>query len=186
MSRVPIKALASEVDRDPREGGWEMNEPVNTANVPRRSLRFTTIDDVLAEIDRIVAADHGGILKSAGNWTPGQIMGHVAAWINYSYEGYPLRPPPWFIRFILRRMVKKYLRDGMPAGRRIPGIESGTVGIEPLETAEGADHLRRALRRLTTDEPAPYDSPAFGPMSAEGRIQLNLRHAELHLSFLRY
>jgi hypothetical protein len=163
-----------------------MTAPMNTANVPRRNLRFAAIDDVLAEIDRIVAADQGGTLKTVGNWTPGQIMGHVAAWIDYGYEGYPMRPPPWFVRFILRRMAKKFLRHGMPAGKRIPGVEKGTFGIEPLATAEGADRLRRAFRRLASGEPARYDSPAFGPMSAEDRIQFNLRHAELHLSFLQY
>jgi hypothetical protein len=62
--------------------------------VTRRTLRFDTIDDALAEIERIVAAEPGGTLNRLGNWTPGQIKGHVAAWINYSFEGYPIRPPP--------------------------------------------------------------------------------------------
>jgi hypothetical protein len=163
-----------------------MSAPVNTANVQRRKLCFETIGDALAEIERIVAAERSGALKHVGNWAPGQIMGHVAAWINYSYEGYPVRRPPWFIRVILRWLVKKYLRDGMRPGVRIPGIEGGTVGIEPLSTAEGAERLRRALERLASDEPARYDSPAFGAMSPADRIQLNLRHAELHLSFLQY
>jgi hypothetical protein len=74
----------------------------------------------------------------------------------------------------------------MPAGVRIPGTKDGTFGTEPLSTSEGADRLRRAFQRLLSDEPARYDSPAFGPMSHADRIQLNLRHAELHLSFLRY
>ena len=63
--------------------------------------------------------------------------------------------------------------------------EDGTVGIEPLSTAEGADRLRRALTRLKRGEPAKFDSPAFGLMSHDDRVQLNLRHAELHFSFLR-
>jgi hypothetical protein len=29
-------------------------------------------------------------------------------------------------------------------------------------------------------------SPAFGPMNHEDRTQFNLRHAELHLSFLQF
>jgi hypothetical protein len=159
---------------------------INTRKVARRKLRFATIDEALGEIDRIVAAEQAGTLHTTGNWTAGQIMGHIAAWINYSFEGYPLRPPPWIIRFILRRLGRRYLRDGMRAGQHIPGIEGGTVGIESLSTAEGAERVRRALRRLTSGEVARFDSPAFGPMSMDDRIQLNLRHAELHLSFLQY
>ena len=154
--------------------------------VSRRSLQFATIDDLLAEIERILAADKDGRLRALGAWTPGQVLGHVAAWIDYGYEGYPMRPPPWFLRMFLRWQVKKYLRQGMPSGVRIPKVEGGTYGTAVLSTEAGADRLRRALARLQTGEPAKYDSPAFGPMSHADRIQFNLRHAELHLSFLQH
>src|SRR5262245_31553962 len=137
-----------------------MTSTLDTAKVSRRKLRFATVDELLAEVDRIVQADHAGTIRRLGNWTPGQIMGHIAAWVNYGFEGYPTRRPPWFIRFILRRMGKKYLRDGMPAGRRIPGVENGTTGIEPLTTADGAQRLRAAFKRLESGEPLTYDSPA--------------------------
>ncbi len=151
----------------------------------RRPLRFATIDELLGEIDRIVAAEHEGRLRTTGNWTPGQILGHVAAWGEYGYDGYPLQRPPWFIRVLLRWQVKKYLRQGMPSGVRIPRAPEGTYGTVALPTEEGAGRLRRALQRLQAGEPAKYDSPAFGPMSHEDRIQLNLRHAELHLGFVQ-
>ena len=157
-----------------------------SASAGRRELKFATIDDLLNEIDRLVAADRAGQLRTLGSWTAGQILGHVAAWIDYGYEGYPMKPPPWFIRVILRWRVRKYLHHGgMPSGVRIPGVKEGTYGTDALSLEEGADRLRRALRRLQAGEHAPYDSPAFGPMSHDDRIQLNLRHAELHLSFLQ-
>ena len=156
-----------------------------SATVSRRSLRFATIDDLLREIERVVEADQQGRLRTLGAWTPGQILGHVAAWIEYGYDGYPMQPPPWFIRLVLRWLGKKYLRQGMPSGIRIPKVAAGTYGIEVLSTEAGAERLRRALRRLQSGEPAKHDSPAFGPMSHEDRIQFNLRHAELHLSFLQ-
>lgn len=160
---------------------------VDTGKVQgRRKLRFNSIDELMRDIDGIAAADQAGTLRHLGNWTPGQILGHVAAWINYGYEGFPLGPPPWFVRIILRMRVKKYIRDGLPAGVRIPRTEHGTFGFEPCNTVNGADRLRRAFTRLQSDEPVKFDSPAFGPMSKEDRIVLNLRHAELHLSFLNY
>jgi hypothetical protein len=158
---------------------------IDTAKVQdRRPLRYGSVDDVLADVDRIVAAERAGTLRRTGNWTAGQAMGHVAAWINFAYEGFPMKPPPWFIRLILRRMKSKYLRGGLPSGVRIPKAEHGTYAVEPLATDEGASRLRTALQRLKSDEPANYDSPAWGKMEHEERVAINLRHAELHLSFL--
>ncbi len=152
----------------------------------RRKPRFNSIDDLRAEIERIVAADEAGQLRLAGNWTAGQVLGHLAAWINYAYDGFPVKQAPWFIRVYLRMKLKSYLRDKMPAGVKIPGVEGGTTGIELLTTADAAAKLRRALDRLASNEPAPHNSPAFGKLDHEQSIALNLRHAELHLSFLTY
>jgi hypothetical protein len=152
----------------------------------RRTLWFDSIDELLGELDRITTADANGQLQTSGSWKPGQILSHLAAWIDYGYEGFPMKAPPWFIRVILRMQLKKYLRRGMPSGVRIPKAPGGTYGADDLPTQEAADRLRTALQRLKTGESAKYDSPAFGAMSHEQRIQLNLRHAELHLSFLQY
>lgn len=161
-----------------------MSKTVKTGEVSdRRSLRFETIDDLRAEVDRIVAAAAAGTLRGSGNWTAGQIFGHLAAWIHYSYDGYPFKTP-WIIRMILRLRVTRYLRDGLPAGVRIPRVAAGTYATEDLSLEAGAERFRRALDRLKSDEPARYDSPAFGRLTDEDRIGLNLRHAELHLGFL--
>lgn len=148
----------------------------------RRTLAFHSVEDVIADVDRIVDAEQRGTLRCTGNWSAGQVFGHLATWINYAYEGYPFHVP-WFIRLLLKFKVKQYLRGRMDAGVRIPNMPDGTLGTEPLDTAEGARRLRAALQRLKS-EPAKYHSPAFGTMSHEDRILLNLRHAELHMSFM--
>ena len=65
-----------------------MHEPskqVDTGKVPgRRPLRFESIDQVLAEVDRLVEAERAGQLKRLGNWTLGQVLGHLAVWAEYS------------------------------------------------------------------------------------------------------
>lgn len=159
---------------------------VDTAKVAgRRTLRFETIDQLLLDIERIVEADDAGCLRTLGNWTAGQNLAHVAAWIEYGYDGYPMGPPPWFIRLLLKWMSRRYLRRGMPPGLRIPHTEHGTYGVDPMPTRDAADRLRRALQRQKSGEEARVPSPSFGPMSHEVWIQGTLRHAELHLSFLR-
>ncbi|MFM2002728.1 MAG: hypothetical protein RI963_2154, partial [Planctomycetota bacterium] len=55
--------------------------------VPWRMLRFETTDQCADEVRRLAQADQEGKLRIAGNWTPGQVMAHVAAWIEYAYEG---------------------------------------------------------------------------------------------------
>lgn len=164
-----------------------MPDEISTAKVAgRRKLWFENVAQAEVEIDRIVAADQAGTLRAIGNWSPGQILNHIAAWIEYGYEGYPIGPPPFFIRWLLKRMGRRYLRRGMPAGARIPKIPQGTFGQDDSSVHEAAQRAKRALARLASGERALHDSPAFGPMSHEERIQLNLRHAELHLGFLRY
>lgn len=160
-----------------------MSEPLTAE---RRKLHFETIEELLEEIDRVVEADKAGRIRTLGAWTPGQILGHVAAWIEYGYEGYPMKRVPWLIRLVLRRQLKKYIRQGMPSGVRIPRVAEGTYGIEDMPSEQAAERLRLALGRLQRHEPAKFDSPAFGPMSDEERIRLNLMHAELHLSFLQF
>jgi hypothetical protein len=112
------------------------------------------------------------------------MMAHLAAWIEYGYDGYPVKSPPWFIRYILRLRLKQMLESGMPRGVKIPGIPGGTVGAEDMPFDQGIARFKKALQRLEAREEAPYDSPAFGKMSHDDRIRLNLRHAELHLGYL--
>lgn len=147
-----------------------------------RTLNFSSVDDVLAEVERLVAADRAGALRTAGSWTLGQSFGHLANWIEYGYEGFPFKVP-WIMRIVLRMFLRGILRKKMKPGARIPGASAGTYGVEPMSTDEGARRFRAALDRLKRGEPARFDSPAFGKMSEADRLLLNLRHAELHLGF---
>jgi hypothetical protein len=159
---------------------------VNTSKVSRRSVSFRTIEDALAEIDRVVEAEKKGTLKRLGNWTVGQNFHHVATWINYAYDGYPpnLRPP-WVIKFIVGFMKKKFFRGPMPGGVKIPRVPNGTLGTEETSTELGAAELRRAFERLRASCPT-QENILFGKLTHEEWINLNLRHAELHLGYLSY
>ncbi len=159
---------------------------IDTSKVKeRRELRFETIDDCLAEVDRIAEADRRGELKTLGNWTAGQNLSHLAAWVEYGWDGYPMGKPPLPVRLVMRFMLGRILKKGMTAGVKIPGIEGGTLGAERMETQVAVERYRAALNRLKSGEQANYDSPAFGKMDHATRVQLNLRHAELHLGFLK-
>ncbi|HZW09874.1 MAG TPA: DUF1569 domain-containing protein [Phycisphaerales bacterium] len=155
---------------------------VNTKTAKdRRELRYGSIADLRRDIDRLAEADRAGTLRRCGNWTLGQALGHLSAWLDFAYEGFPVRPPR-VVGWILRLRRGKYLREGLPAGVRIPGIEGGTLGTEPRTLDEGLGLLRASLDRLERSDPA-HPSPLFGPMTREECVEATLRHAELHLSF---
>jgi hypothetical protein len=147
----------------------------------RRALRFGSIDELLADVDRLAAAERAGKLRRLGNWTLGQALGHLAGWMEYAYTPAPMKPP-FFIRWILRMRKKKYLYGSMRPGVWIPRVEGGTLNTAPMGLEEGLMRYRAIADRLKKDAPT-VESQAFGPLTHEEAIALNLRHAELHLSF---
>ena len=151
-----------------------------------RELRFATVAQCMEELDRIEQAHHDGLLTTTGNWTPGQILAHLSAWIEYGYDGFPLKAPPFFIRWILKFMMKRTMAKGTIApGMKIPGVEGGTFGQEEMETMAALERYRATLSRMQS-EPAIHHSPAFGKVPDETRIKFNLMHAQLHLGFMDY
>lgn len=157
---------------------------INTATVTdRRQLHFRTPEELAADVARLVEAERGGSLRTTGNWSLGQSLGHLAVWIDYAYDGYPpeLRPP-WFVKLVLKMMKKKFLKGPLKAGVRIPKLKEGTLGTEALSVEEGFARFDKAWRRLRNGPPS-VPNPIFGPMSHEEWIAGHLRHAELHLGF---
>ncbi|MFO0951857.1 MAG: DUF1569 domain-containing protein [Isosphaeraceae bacterium] len=71
---------------------------VNTKSVAgRRTLRFETLDDILAELDRL----EGKPLKVLGNWSVGQILAHLAIPMNGAIDGVKF-PVPWYFRAVAK------------------------------------------------------------------------------------
>jgi hypothetical protein len=157
--------------------------PLDTAKVAgRRMLRFESIDQVMAEMDRLAEAERAGRLRRLGNWTLGQTLGHLAAWAEYSYAGFPLKVP-FFIRWFLRLRKRKFLHGPLPAGVKIPGVAGGTLASDPMSLDEGLGRFRGVMERLRAEAPT-LPSPVFGTLTHGEWIAVNLRHAELHLGFL--
>jgi hypothetical protein len=157
--------------------------PVDTAKVSgRRVLRFESIDEMMAEVDRLAEAERAGRLKRLGNWTLGQTLGHLAEWAEYGYTGCPLKVP-FFIRWFLQLRKRKFLYEPMRPGMKIPGVAGGTLATEPMPLDEALGRLRKVMERLKTEAP-PAPSPALGRLTHDESIAMTLRHAELHLGYM--
>lgn len=146
----------------------------------RRTLHFNSFDEVLADARALAAAPS---LKQLGNWTLGQALNHLAAWISYPYVGYP--PDliiPEEMKANARDIKHKLMYEPFTPGDRIPGPAAGTFGTEVVPTEVGLTRLESAAAHLRSGDP-PIPDPAFGKLTAHEWTLMNLRHADLHLSF---
>jgi hypothetical protein len=157
---------------------------VQTGKVQRRPIRLATIAEALAEAQRCADAENAGTATYLGNWTVGQILNHLGAWANFAFDGNGLHMP-WFVRLFGPPMLKRFLKNGLPAGQSIPKVKGGTLATERLSADDGLVRFTHGFTRLQQNVP-PDRHPLFGPMTHEQWIALNLRHAELHLSFVTY
>lgn len=155
---------------------------VETAKVlGHRAPRYTSPAELYADVQRLVAAEQAGGLTRMGNWTLGQALGHLGSWVNFAFDGNPLKPP-FFVRWLLKGRKQKFLHGGLPRGVRIPGVEGGTIATDLLDTSEGLRRFLAAWARLESTPPT-LPNPIFGPIPHHEWVQLHLRHAELHLGY---
>ncbi len=153
---------------------------INTKRVPnRRTLRFQTVEDVLAEAERLAATPH----RCLGNWSAGQIFMHLALTMNNSVNGVPFRAP-WFVRVMMGFARRRFLSNPMSPGFQMPDYMAKHFSpADVVSLEEGLAALRAATQRYQS-APTLAPSPAFGEMSRAEYDQLHARHGEMHLSFL--
>lgn len=160
-------------------------QKIDTARAEgRRKLHFNSIDEVLADVRILADADREQRLHRLGNWTLAQNVNHLATWVEFSFEGAPMSVP-WFVRLPMRMFLRKqFIQGPMPAGRNIPKVPNGTFGAESIALDPALQHFEYEFGRL---KKGPPERPhmIFGPLSHEDWISGHLRHADLHLSFLR-
>lgn len=162
--------------------------PINTKQVARRPLAFASLADISAELDRIEAAHKAGRLKANGNWTPAQILDHLAITFGLSLDGFPPdAKPPAILKWIVITFFKKKAVSGATAPAGIP-FPKGVDIFTPSATISFDDalaKLRRMIARATTGgERMDKPSPLLGPMTHEQWTGLHRGHCASHLGFL--
>lgn len=141
----------------------------------RRNVRYASYEDFIADAERLAS----GEVRALGNWSFGQILKHVAQSFDSSIDGVGFSlpaPARWLMTLFLK---KRYLYQAIP-----PGFKSSEQFI-PGETSDeqGLAALREAIdRQSREDRRAPH--PGFGKISRDEWTAFNLRHAEMHMSFV--
>ena len=154
---------------------------IATAKVQgRRNARYETLDELLADAERLSAAP----VTTLGNWNLGQILEHIGVTMNFAIDGAPFQPP-WIIRVVGRAFLKRrFLEKPLPAGFQMPQRAAETIVPPSTTTVEqGLSTLRQSIARLKSD-PTRVPNGILGPLTREEWDKFILRHAELHMSFV--
>lgn len=156
---------------------------INTKEAPRRELYFQDLNAVLADLDRLEAAEGAGTLVQNGNWSLGMAASHVADIVEQSLDGFRFTAPlP--IRVLMRVLKPFVLGRPFPAGLKLTGSSRSIIPEKGITTEQGCGALRKQIRRVLDGERMTLKSPVFGRLSHEQWVRLHCDHAGLHLSFL--
>lgn len=150
----------------------------------RRPLRFRSLEDARAEVDRLSASQRAGRLVCAGNWTMAQIVEHITKFIEGSLDGFSFRAP-WILRVIGRAIKPWCIGKPMPRGVQLRGKSALLLPSDDAELEACLARFNAAMDRLRAGERMEAESPLFGPLTHDQWVQMHLRHAEHHLGYLR-
>lgn len=153
---------------------------VNTKKVSgRRKLRYDSYQDLLNDAERLAVSE----LRTLGNWSLGQVLGHLARAMEMSIDGSDLKAP-WLVRLVVRLFFRRrFLKGPIPAGLPLRNVAHDLLVPPPTSSQAGLAELRRAVERLQHEtDRAPH--PLLGELSLDEWDSLHLRHAEMHMSFM--
>lgn len=135
---------------------------------------------ILEDAERIAAGPH----VTVGNWTYGQILDHLARSFAASIDGVGVLLP-WPVRLVGGFLFKgRLLNKTLPAGYTFPDGKDSRLAPEPdVDVESGLESLRKACHRCMTEQERSVH-PLLGDIDRAEWDRFNLRHAELHMSFV--
>ena len=144
----------------------------------RRALSFSSLDEVMPEVDRLLEGH-----TTTGQWSLGQICNHLSTAMRYTVEGFP-EQAPWLLRRTVGPVAKRQVlgSGAMPEGVKLPEKYLPRPGLDPRAEAEA---LRASLRYYLAHAGPLADHPLFGSMSRDEWDRYHAIHCAHHLSFAR-
>lgn len=149
-----------------------MNETITPG---RRTLRFDSFDDVMPDVERLLAG-----CTTVGHWSLGQICRHLAMALRVTVDlpaTTPQDPTRWVTEARRRQIFERgFLPEGATAPARVFPTETRGERTE----AEG---LRRAIAYYRSSPGPVIPHVYIGPMTTEEWERFHLMHCAHHLSF---
>jgi hypothetical protein len=140
----------------------------------RRRLEFTSLHDVMPEVERLLAGH-----VTVGEWSLGQICHHLATAVRLTLDAPIRRRERTREQDTARREF--FQADRFPDGMKAP--LSALVPPPDRDARTEADALRAEIRRFVeTDQTFP-DHPRLGPMTKDEWVRFHCIHCAHHLGF---
>lgn len=142
----------------------------------RRQLKFENCQQVLDDVRSLAAQPY----RQLGNWSLGEICHHLAKGFDMATTETKAQFPWWL------RTLGPFLKKWVISHPFVPGFtapKGGGLIANPQEAAVGVAALEQAMARFG-DAGELRRHPVFGPMSRDEWHRFQMRHCDLHLSFL--
>ena len=146
----------------------------------RRRLSFASMSDVLDDVDYLASGDPP---RTAGNWSPAQIVRHVRTMITCSIDGFPVPRVDPVTRIVCRLLRNRILTTPLRAGLRFPHKFSFLAPDDDASWDEEVEQLHQAVGRLDSER-MTHPSPVLGSLTHDQWEQFHCRHSEMHFSFM--
>jgi hypothetical protein len=148
----------------------------------RRKLKFESIDDVIAEIDRLHASGY----QRLGNWSLGQMCDHIATLAEKSLAGFDTQLPIIF-RMTVGKIIfhQVVLKGRFPRGIKAPAEltpKPAPANEDPSAQIQRCKLALQKVQRAAADQFQPH--PFAGRVTAEQWRKAQAVHASYHLGFL--
>jgi len=145
----------------------------------RRELRFKTLNDARAELDRL----EKGPVVTTGNWSYYQILNHLKQGSVCSMTSFPTLGNWWFRRLIGPIGLRVVLKQGfIPPG---VGSKRKEVLAENGDEQAALAALRQTLDDLEKHEGPWSEHPSFGKMNKSKWLHLTTLHLANHLGWAK-
>ena len=141
----------------------------------RRELRFTSFDDVMPDVERLLRGH-----RTVGHWSLGQILRHLAKVLRRVVD-LPATTPFDTSLWVSEEKKREVLGSGLiPEGLPAP---AEVVSEESFDPAEQAEELRRAIAHFKASSGPVIPHRFLGPLTKAEWDQIQLAHLAHHLSF---
>jgi hypothetical protein len=144
-----------------------------------RKLHYRGYEMIVDDAERIAAASHGTL----GQWSFAQILDHLARSFEASIDGIASQRS-WPSRMLAGLCKGRYLNRTHSGGR--PFMDGDPSKLAPdadCELEQALEGLRVAARRCDNQKQRGQH-PLLGRLDRLSWDRYNLRHAELHMSFV--
>ncbi len=142
----------------------------------RRTLRFQTADEIMPDVERLLAGH-----RTVGHWSLGQICNHLANTMRRVID-MPASTPQDPSQWVSEERKQEIFASGMlPEGIPAP------PQVLPTETTDDraeAENLRQAIAYFQASPGPVVPHRILGPLSREEWERLQLIHCAHHLSFV--